>query len=198
MDSCREQVVIDQNLILRIMERDEDALRALVDRHAARIQQVLARRFQTVLRDAEIEEALNFAAWKVWRYASRYDQTKGEVGAWFYKIAENEALDLIRARQTANLPLEQELPFRQRKPDDSSWAEASVIQQLRATIEALPDMQRRILQADLAAGGRADDQWLAGRLETTVNSIRVSRTKARGKLRMQLGGHQDFQEGSGQ
>lgn len=57
---------------------------------------------------------------------------------------------------------------------------------LRACIYALPPQQRAVLLADFAAGGRACTGALAAQLQTSCNSIYVSRANGRKALNAAL------------
>ena len=61
-----------------------------------------------------------------------------------------------------------------------------LVECLNTEIENLPNLQKRVVLADLQAGGEENAVELAERFETSANSIRVSRSKARNKLRVRL------------
>jgi hypothetical protein len=61
-----------------------------------------------------------------------------------------------------------------------------IVRSLNSEIENLPNLQKRIVLADLQAGGEEHAVVLADQFDTTANSIRVSRSKARSKLRRRL------------
>lgn len=68
----------------------------------------------------------------------------------------------------------------------SHRSNGALVADLNSVIEKLPRVQKAIILADLAAGERADDEHLAASLGNTVNSIRVSRNKARKRIGEEL------------
>ena len=58
----------------------------------------------------------------------------------------------------------------------------STAQRIKSAINDLPELQKKILLADLASGRNSDDARLADEFETTKKSIQVSRSKAMKKL----------------
>jgi RNA polymerase sigma-70 factor (ECF subfamily) len=85
----------DAALVSRAREGDQDAARALVERHSARLFQ-LAYRMTGNEHDAEdiVQESLL----KAFRSLGRYDN-RAEFGAWLRRITSNCAIDHIRKRQ---------------------------------------------------------------------------------------------------
>jgi len=188
----------DIELVQRMLQEDNGAMRAVIAKFGDRIMHSLARRFRDVLDQHDVDECLNHAAWKLWRFANKFDPDRGSLGTWFYKVAEREVYDLIRNRPSGTLPLE----FDPGATPRVAWGSTSrhpngaLINDLNAVIDMLPKVQKAVILADIAAGERADDEGLAARLKTSVNSIRVSRHKAKKRIALELGkrGHASLEE----
>src|SRR5688572_5345904 len=89
----------DATLVRRIAEhRDQRALFELLERHAPKITADLESRFHHVLKHPEIGQAVNSAAFKLWRNAHRFDGIQ-PFGPWFLTIAMRAALDILRGEK---------------------------------------------------------------------------------------------------
>ena len=120
--------------------------------------------------------------------ANQYDESKGSLRVWFYKIAHNAARDILRGEKRHEaIPLEFDPPQPAEvdaQEDDHDHPEQQKLSlDLREAVASLPRLQKAIIEADLASGGTADSQRLAQALGSTVNSIYVSRSQAISKLR---------------
>ena len=175
----------DAEIAKRMSNGDQGALEELLRLHGGKVREYLWRRFKDVA-----DDAFWVAADKGWRSASTYDSRKGALGAWFLRIAQHAALDLLRGEDPhRHAPLEDagaaEVadtvgPKEERKDD------AERLERLEADVEEvlapLPPQQQRIARADLAAGEAANAQALARELQTSVASIYTSRSKERVKI----------------
>lgn len=86
---------VDRALVRRIARGDESAMTALFDRYGGP-QFAFAHR---ILADpAEAEEAVLEAFMQAWSDASRFDASRGSVGAWLTMMVRSRALDRVRAR----------------------------------------------------------------------------------------------------
>ena len=179
----------DRRSILRIAEdRDPDALRELLTDLGPRVRWALEREFRG-LREAESEEAMNAAAMAAWQAAESYDETRGTVRAWFYVIARNAALGILRREARERRRAEVMTPERVKRlatvPEVSSPERPPEFHaHLWSCVGKLPRLQRAIIEADLQAGhGLREAAELASELDTSKNSIYVSRSIARKSLR---------------
>jgi RNA polymerase sigma-70 factor (ECF subfamily) len=89
---------MDDALLLRIADRDSNALAELYDRHAPLLFALLVR----ILRDrTEAEDALQDVFIRVWQRAETYNPVFGTPVAWLVRIARNRAIDRLRRRTAA-------------------------------------------------------------------------------------------------
>lgn len=187
----------DVDLLLRIaIEEDGDALRAFLAIHQERVYGWLWRHHG----EQVAEEAFHRAAWKVWKYADRYAEKKGAPGPWFLRIAQNEALTVLKGeKRHAHAELVHEPSYDPGDCGPEDEAEYSESQKkkeksreqrcrdLNGIVEKLPKHQRAITIADLAdPSGTAPAGPLAAMLETSTGSIYVSRNKARETIRREM------------
>ena len=88
--------VDDESLALRMMEKDEEALGALLKIYGPKVRGYLKQKFGDVLRQPELDEVFNRAAFNVWRFADRFRPECGGLRGWFIRIARNAAFSLLR------------------------------------------------------------------------------------------------------
>ena len=191
----------DDSLVLRMMDRDEDALRLFFETHGLRIRPALRNKYRGVLAEPEIDEAMNMAAFKVYRNINRFDGFKGTLRGWFYIIAVHAAQDIIRREDRHG---HEDLDF---DPSETCGAEGEnpspidptqsrEVRDLNNAIEnVLSPSERRVVLEDLAAGddGIADAARLAQMMGSTVASIHALRSKARKRIKQYMLSQGHFQ-----
>ncbi|OAI41697.1 hypothetical protein AYO40_02575 [Planctomycetaceae bacterium SCGC AG-212-D15] len=192
------QTADDEELALRLMDGDQEALRTLIARFGGKVRNILRRRYGDVLQEQEIDSVLNNALFKVWRHARSIDLKRGSLGGWFLRIAQRCAFDLLSgelAHREKVLSLDPESdPVADCDDDGDDEEDARTRKRLKDlddVIDALPPLQKAIIKADMAAGSQADNGRLAARHGTSRNSIYVSRNKAYEAIRkgMRKRGH---------
>lgn len=180
----------DAQIVAMLRAETEEGARLLLQVHGPRVKWLLRERFGDILPEPDLAAALNEGAFKVFRGIGTFDPAKGTLGAWFWQIAANAARNLLRGeirhahRDLKHDPGEWGRPPASLDVDDPG--PEPMLADLRAAIEALPDLQRKIIRADLASGDVASAAWLAQRYGTTPASIYVSRAKAHENLRKAL------------
>jgi len=195
----------DLEIALSIMEGNPDGLRSLIRVHGPKVKGWLKKQYRHVLDDFELDEAFNTALQRVWKYADRYDDRKGKLASWFLRIARNAALSILRREQEeSHHELEYEPSY---DPADDRGVGNMVesgdpvakndrtMKDLDDIIRKLPPLQQAIINADLAAAAdKADSARLAEMLDSSKNSIEVSRNKARTTIREEMLKRGHFQD----
>lgn len=132
---------------------DESALGAMYDRFGTLAYSLAL----AMLREAaDAEEVVSDAFAQLWRTASSFDPTRGSLQAWVVTVTRSRALDRLRARSRGvaarstladaaptdvqRLVAEPEVP-----PDDASEA-ADLRARLHASLAALPQAQRTVVE----------------------------------------------------
>ncbi|MEQ8768189.1 MAG: sigma-70 family RNA polymerase sigma factor [Planctomycetota bacterium] len=177
-----ERVREDGEIVEALRRREEDGLRRLLSVHGGRVRGWLRMRFAGRLADQDIAEILHESAYRAWRNVDRFEESKGTLGGWLLRIAGNVAIDLLRREGRQRHELLGPAVEAARPAEPVPEGNGNLREVVRRLIDGLPRLQREILEADLAAGGTAEAEPLASELGTTVNSVYVSRSKARRKL----------------
>lgn len=129
----------DEDLMARVAEADQVALRALMSRYARR---GLALAERIVGGNVEADDVCQEAFIKVWRHAGRFDPARARFSTWFFRIVVNLAIDRTR-RSARQRPLEatDEIPA-DVKDAMALMAEADQEKTLAAAMAQLSDRQR--------------------------------------------------------
>ena len=75
---------------------DERSLENMLRQFGPAVRAVLIRRYRGVLAPADVEDILAVALHRSWQGRGRFDPAKGSLKAWFFRIANNVALDVLK------------------------------------------------------------------------------------------------------
>lgn len=175
----------DAETVRLLRERREDGLRRLVADYGDQVRRRLRKEFGDVMDEHLIDDAWSQALHRVWTSIDQYDAGIGTLRAWFSTIAGNIVKRLLRTRAVTVTYLGDldNIVVLPSMPSASGKKHAHLLDRLQYCIRTLPLLQRRVILADLAAGGTAAAAPLAQELQTTVNTIYTSRAHARTALR---------------
>ena len=186
----------DLRIIFGLMEDrtelKEAALADLLRRHGGTIKGMVWKKFANALQKEEVHDVLLRTATKAWRYAASFDDEKASLQTWLVAIAIREAKDVIREKTWEFNSVEDDDVIEPYFFDgaeseaDVEKQESKLILDFRTVIESLPELQRAIIDADLACGETADAERLAEIHATTKNSIYVSRAKAKKRIEVEM------------
>lgn len=101
--SCDEPVRrdSDEELIRRILSRDEVALAVVYDRYEGLLHSVATH----ILQDAgAVEEVLQDTFYQLWRVAASFDSARGTLACWLLVMARNRSIDRVRRRTPVRQP----------------------------------------------------------------------------------------------
>ena len=178
--------VDDVKLALRMTERDESALRTVLELYGPKVKGYLSKQFGEVLDDAERDAVLNAAAWKVWEAADTYNADKGGLRGWFIRIARNEAISHIRGQRKHHSE-----PLKEDPTVDDDDVSPAVDSSDRTRLERLYDfihnnltgIEKLVALNCFTVGGDADSVRLAAKLGKTRNYIDTVKSKVKKKIR---------------
>jgi RNA polymerase sigma-70 factor (ECF subfamily) len=174
--------ISDEALVSAMANGDQDSLRTLSRRYGNALSSVADR----ILRDkADAEEVAADVLWQLWREASRFDRSRGSVGAWIMMLARSRAIDRLRARNS-RLPRDPD-PAEPALSDDpsnqinSAERRAKVAHALTALNESERDLLRLAYFSDLSQSEIADRTGLP--LGTVKTRMRTGLLRLRDALR---------------
>ena len=178
-----EQQGLSEKIAKGLQSRDESALLLFIGTYGRMIRQAIGRKYGEFVDDEELDSALNLAMGVVWSKIDEYDPVRGTLEGWAYGIAEKIARHGLRFNV---FEVPEDVVFM----EDGHYSEedAEVVQRLLSFIdEKLAPRERKIIRADLAAGGKADDSRLADEFCTTKGSIQSTRSQARRRIKQARG-----------
>ncbi|TWU00497.1 RNA polymerase factor sigma-70 [Botrimarina colliarenosi] len=183
----------DEDLAIRMMDGDKDALREVLREYLEPIKEVLDGKYGTTVQQADIDGAVNGAIMKLWQKAGEFNKKKGTLGSWLYTMAESAVIDVYRREKKLRkrcpiLPDDYDVAEAcEEEPPELTKAQKQYLKDLDHIIETkLPPLQKAIVKADLVVGGTADAGSLAELHSTSKNSIYVSRNKAHETIRREM------------
>ena len=136
----------DEELLLGVAQRDEQALGVLYDRFGAR---AIGLAYRILGERGAAEDVVQEAFLSIWRRAVSFEQGRGRAQHWLLAIVHNRAIDRIRSaagRRTADTPLD--LVDRVLTIDDPWHGIDGLVQreELRLWLDSLPETARRTLE----------------------------------------------------
>ena len=183
----------DETLVLRMMEKDEDALVEVIARYGPRIRGFLSVMFGDVFKKEEREEVFNIAAFNLYRFADRYDADKGSLKNWFIKIARNAAVSFLRKEMRC---VAQELEYEPSYDPGEDCAdttppldsrEAKAVEELDNIIHnKLKGFEQIMALNDYKAGGEADIGRIAAKYGKSKAVVSSTRSKVNKKILQML------------
>jgi RNA polymerase sigma-70 factor (ECF subfamily) len=193
--------VDDDEIVLRIMDRDDEALALMIRQHGPKVKGAMRARFRDTVPDYDLKDAFNRAVFKIWHAPDCFDPSKGSLGPWFAQIAINEVIDLLRrGRKHEHQSLDAMLEFVEIPapiPEDVPLSpdKAKLFKDLHDVIAGLPENQRKIIMTDLQAGCSAEAAYLSETLGIGVNTVYVLRSRAHETIRTEILKRGHFKQG---
>lgn len=166
----------------RIARGDDTAVAELYDRHARAVYSLALR----ILQDqADAEDIVQEVFSQAWRQASRYDASRGNVGAWLVTLARSRAIDRLRARRarpdrTADEAVGADIADHG-IPADLQLVSAEQVARVRTALADLPLLQRMAIELAYYEGLTHIE--IAERLEQPLGTVKTRIRLAMMKLR---------------
>ena len=185
---------IHEELERRLRADDELVLADILRAHGPPVRALLQRRFSS-FNEADLEDVLAVALFRVWQARDRFDPLKASLRVWFFHIAENAARDVFRVGWHKARHLEIGL-------EPQALAEAALFRHVDWTVpeearidssalldalSQLPEAQRRIVLADAQSrDGLVPSEELSAELGIPTGTVRVYRKRALERLKQVL------------
>ena len=162
----------------RLADGGSEVLRDVLLLLGPQTERAVRRQLGTALSDADYEDAMSMALFRLWRRRDRFDPSRARLDRWFYLLARNAAIDLFRAKRRRK---EQALgedaeQIPERKDDRPIDSRARLHHDLKKALDAVSDVDKRILTSGLT------ETELSQELHKTPGAIRVRRLRAKRKI----------------
>ena len=92
-------LIDDENIALRMMDGDEDALRAALKAFGPKVKGFLRKQFGDQLDQSELHYVFQQSLINFWERISTYDTAKGSLRGWWIRIARNAAISHMRGEK---------------------------------------------------------------------------------------------------
>ncbi len=183
----KSQEIADGELVLRVCQRDPEALGAIYDRYAHVAYAVVLR----ITHDpAATEDLLQELFIRLWNRAREFDASRGALGVWILSIARNMAIDYVRsahARFSQRLAPVEHLDHLHSASTRSE--PESVIDRARTVRTALSSLSANEKQVlELAYFEGCSHSEIASRLGAPLGTVKSWMRAALGRLRESVKG----------
>lgn len=192
-DAKSSDTQTDLDLLRRIADDDDQALRLFYRRYAGLVYSLA---FRMVHDASRAEEILQETMVRVWRAAATFDPSRGRPETWVTTIARNLLLTSLRKQRPISLDEHEELASALEddhdEPDEIAWL--NVRRQLvREAIAKLPDSQRQVVVLAYFDGlSHAEIAERTGEPLGTVKSrLRLGLRRLESSLRLALADSRD-------
>lgn len=155
-------------LLLRVADGDRPAFQAFYDRTSAKLFGVILR---ILVERQESEDVLQDVYVSIWRKAATFDPARASPITWATTIARNRAIDRLRARPRAQVPVDQAYDLADDGPaPDAGLSHAQDVQRLSAALAALEPRHAAAIRACYFEGVTYDE--LATREQVPVGTLK--------------------------
>jgi RNA polymerase sigma-70 factor (ECF subfamily) len=179
----------DEQLIAQVARGDTAAYETLYDRYAAVVMGLALK----ITGDSSLaEEVLQETFWRVWRKADLFQNQRGAFTSWFFGIARNLSIDVLRRQLTQGRPASESEKIMENTADsspsvpESAWLKLKH-EQMRTAIESLPKEQRSVIEMAYFLGmTRQEIATATGEPLGTIHTrARLALQKLRDELQLQ-------------
>ena len=180
-----EQVDTAAVLMQRVQQGDRTAFADLYDELSAVVYGVCLR----VMRDPSLSEEVTQEIFvEIWKTATRFDSTKGNVRAWAATIAHRRAVDRVRSVEASRRRDQADADDRE---DVTSGVDDEVVSRMqsdvvRAALDVLSDKQRKAIE--LAYFDGLSYREVAVALHLPEGTVKTRIRDGMNRLRIELGG----------
>jgi len=170
----------DEDLLRRIGEQDEAALRELVARHGERAHAVALK----ILRNpADADDVVQDVMLRIWTKSHMWQPGEAKFSTWLHRIVTNRCLDLHRRPRTETIDNAPDVADEQ--PDAlTAMQRGEVSDLLERAMAHVPDQQRiALILSYIDSFSNAE---IAGILDTSVTAVESLLKRGRVQLRLYL------------
>ncbi len=186
MSTPSENVPTEYELTLselaeRLLRDESEVLHDILLHLGAKTERIVRARLGTRLTEADSEDAMSIALYRLWIRRNRFDPSQARLDRWFYVLVRNAAIDVLRHRnrqQEEVLGDEADRVPQPAPPEDN--VDTPLKRDLRRALQQMPEVDQRILLSGLS------ETELSRELDMKPGTIRVRRSRGKQRLRSVL------------
>ena len=168
----------ERRIVLKAVERDQEAFAQLYDRHVVRIY----RHIYYMVSDSNIAEDLTAQTFlKAWEAIDRYKERGAPIVAWLLRISHNLTVSFLRSKRDHSELDETFLDQKMTRNPEEALEQASDEKSMREAVLKLRDEQRQVIMLRFVE--EMDYREVADIIGKSVPAVRVIQHRALGNLR---------------
>lgn len=171
----------DTQLVLRAVQRDQDAFGELYDRHVVRVYRHL---YYMVGRQAEAEDLTAQTFLKAWEAIERYQVRGAPFVSWLLRIAHNLGVSYLRSKRETSQVHEGIVDNKSRRDPEAALEQTVEEEMVREAILRLREEQRQVIILRFIED--LDYREVAEIIGKSVAAIRVIQHRALNAMRKQM------------
>jgi len=171
----------DTELVLRAIQRDQDAFGELYDRHVVRVYRHI---YYMVGNAAEAEDLTAQAFLRAWEAIPRYQVRGAPFVSWLLRIAHNLGVSHLRSKRESSQIHEGIVDHKMRRDPESAYEQTADEELVRKAITMLREEQRQVIILRFIED--LDYREVAEIIGKSVAAIRVIQHRALNALRKQM------------
>ena len=171
----------DTPLVIRAIERDQEAFGELYDRHAVRVYRHI---YYMVGNAAEAEDLTAQTFLRAWEAIPRYQVRGAPFVSWLLRIAHNMGVSYLRSKRESSQLHDGIVDDKMRRDPESAYQQTAEEELVREAIMKLRDEQRQVIILRFIED--LDYREVAEIIGKSVAAIRVIQHRALNALRKQM------------
>ena len=181
----------EDRFAVRLRAGDTTVLDEILTCHGGMVESQLRKRFSPAVNDADLEDIMAVALFRLWQSRERFDPRKAGLRAWLYVLARSATLDLLRKRNLEARAVAGRARDGRGEARSDVESPGGVVSALIEAIGDLPEKDQAIVAAWLYSDGSSDwtrhvaQEW---KMSSTNVRVRLSRILDRMRQRFHAQG----------
>ncbi len=172
----------DAILTERVRAGNHEAFGTLYDRHATTVYSIA----MNILKDpSRAEDVTQDVFITYWNKPERYNPTVGKFAPWFYRVARNRSIDILRRQRREMIPDDSqvfEATLHDTEPNPSDLVVTKTeANRVRAAVTELPEVQRELIELAYFSGMTQSE--MASHLDLPLGTVKTRVRNGLGRLR---------------